>query len=119
MNSWLKRNSTALLRWTVGLVVLLQSSWFALAASPGHGFKHMGLPEWFRPALGGSEALAALLFLVPATALVGSYFLLLIFALAILIHTLHGDPASGAGLLIYAAAVIECMVRRNEGGTDS
>ncbi|HXW18791.1 MAG TPA: DoxX family protein [Candidatus Acidoferrales bacterium] len=114
MNSWLSRNSIALLRWTVGLVVLLQSSWLAFAPSAAHSFSKSGFPAWVRPMISGPEILAALLFLIPATNLVGSYFLLVIFALATLIHALHGDLPTGVNLLIYAAAVLVCMAHREK-----
>ena len=92
------------LRWTVGLVVLYQSGRFVLSHGPIHG----GLPLWIRPVLGGPEILAAVLFLVPPTRTVGGYLLLVIFALAIVIHVLHGDYDVSV-LLLYAAAVLATM----------
>ena len=67
-------------------------------------FAKSGLPHLIRPILGGAEIIAALLFLVPPTRTIGGYALLVIFALAALIHILHGQPDVGA-LVIYAAAV--------------
>lgn len=60
--------------------------------------------------MGGGEILAAVLFLVPYTARAGSYLLLVIFALAAVVHVLHGQYNVG-GLVVYAAAVIVCMTR--------
>jgi DoxX-like family len=117
MNPWLTKHSTALLRWTFGVVVLLHSIWFAAAPAAGHGFSHFGLPAWVRPALGSTEALGALLLLVPAASVAGGFLLLVIFALAILIHLLHGDAASTGGLFVYVAVVLECMSRRKHDGT--
>jgi hypothetical protein len=41
--------------------------------------------------------------------LVGGYWLLIIFALAILIHTLHGDFSGMETLIVYGAAVMVSM----------
>ncbi len=79
MNARLANLSIPLLRWTLGLVVIIESSQFAFSASAAHFFAKAGLPSWLRPALGGSEILAAILFLVPFTALLGGYLLLVIF----------------------------------------
>jgi hypothetical protein len=108
MNTRLKSSSIPLLRWTLGLVVLLESCQFVFSASAAHFLAKVGLPLWIQPALGGAEIVAAVLFLVPFTALVGSYLLLLIFALAALVHILHGQYEVG-GLVVYAAAVFACM----------
>jgi hypothetical protein len=62
------------------------------------------MPQLIRPVLGGAEIFAALLFLVPPARTIGGYALLVIFALAALIHILHGQTDVG-GLVVYAAAV--------------
>lgn len=69
------------------------------------------MPSWVQPILGGAEVIAAVLFLVPYTARAGSYLLLVIFALAAVVHILHGQFNVG-GLIVYAAAVIVCMARQ-------
>ena len=71
------------------------------------------MPQWIRPVLGGSEIVAVLLFLTPAASLVGGYLLLLIFAIAVVFHFLHGDVDVG-GLLVYGMAVLACMTHRNK-----
>ena len=108
MNTRLKNFSIPLLRWTLGLVVLLESCQFAFSNSAAHFLAKAGLPSWFRPVLGGAEIIAAVLFLLPWTALLGSYILLVIFALAALVHVLHGQFDVG-GLVVYATAVLVCM----------
>jgi len=108
MNPRGKRLAILGLRWAVGLVVLVESVQFTFSASAAHFFAQTGLPQWIRPALGGSEIIAALLFLVPAASLIGSYLLLFIFAIAILLHFLHGEYDVGA-LIVYGAAVAVCM----------
>jgi uncharacterized membrane protein YphA (DoxX/SURF4 family) len=108
MNTRLKHFSIPLLRWTLGLVVLLESFQFVFSNSAAHFLAKAGLPPWIQPVLGGAEIIAAVLFLVPFTALVGSYLLLVIFALAALVHILHGQYEVG-GLLVYAVAVLVCI----------
>lgn len=68
----------------------------------------MGLPDWFALALGGAEVVAAVLFLMAKTARLGGIALLVIFAVAVTIHVLHGQWDVG-GLLVYGAAVIACL----------
>jgi len=108
MNARLANFSIPLLRWILGLVVTLESCQFVLSTSAAHFLAKAGLPSWIRPILGGSEIIAAVLFLVPLTTQLGSCLLLIIFALAALLHFLHGQYDVG-GLVVYAAAVIVCM----------
>jgi len=116
MNLHAEKTAIPALRWTLGLVLLVQSYQFAFSSS-AHHFAGGVLPPWLPLALGGSEIIAALLFLLPATTIVGGYLLLAIFALAILIHSLHGDFQVG-GLLVYAAAVFVCMAQRSRETTE-
>jgi|HubBroStandDraft_1064217.scaffolds.fasta_scaffold164067_3 hypothetical protein len=118
MNNPLTRFAIPLLRWTVGLVVMLESLEFVFSNSVAHFLDKAGLPSWVRPVLGGSEIIAAALFLVPFTAVVGGYLLLVIFAIAALIHFLHGQFNVGA-LVVYAAAVIVCVVYQNSGTAEA
>lgn len=96
------------LRWTVGIVVLFESIHFTFSPSSVRHLSRMGLPGWIRFGLGGAEAVAALLFLFSASWTVGSYALLVIFAIAIVIHLLHGDFDIG-GLAVYGMAVLVAM----------
>ena len=98
------RNAICILYWSVGLVVLIESCLFVFSASRGHAFAKSGMPQLIRPILGGSEIIAALIFLIPPARTVGGYALLVIFAVAGLIHILHGQLDVG-GLIVYAAAV--------------
>jgi len=93
-----------ILRWTVGLVVLVESCVLAFGANRIHSFARTGLPHWVRPALAWPEIAGAILFLIPATSAAGTRLLLCIFFLAVLLHLLHGQHDIGA-LLVYAAAV--------------
>ncbi len=108
MNTRLRHFPIPLLRWTLGLVVLLESFQFVFSTSAAHFLAKAGLPSWIQPVLGGAEIIAALLFLVPFTAVVGGYLLLVIFAIAALVHILHGQYEVG-GLLVYAVSVLVCL----------
>jgi hypothetical protein len=113
MSQQLKKFAISGLRWTLGVVVLLESAHFTLSPSAVHHFAKTGLPQWIRPALGGSEIIAVLLFLVPAASLVGGYLLLFIFAIAVVTHFLHGEFDVGS-LIVYGMAIIVCMTHRNK-----
>lgn len=108
MNARLTNFSVPLLRWTLGLVVTVESCQFVFSTSAAHFLAKAGLPSWIQPVLGGAEILAAVLFLVPLTIAIGGYLLLIIFAFAILLHILHGQYQVG-GLVVYAAVVIVCI----------
>lgn len=111
MNAQLTRYSIPLLRWTLGLVVILESCQFVLSASADHFLAKAGLPWWIRPVLGGAEIVAAILFLVPVTTLIGGYALLVVFGMAALVHLLHGQFGV-EGLVLYAVAVLVCITYR-------
>ena len=108
-----KSLSIVILRWVVGVVVLVQSLHFTLARSAAQHASFFGLAEWHRYALGGSEIIGALLFLIPAGTLVGGTLLLVIFAIAALIHFHHGQFDVQI-LIVYAAAVFACLANRNK-----
>lgn len=112
MNATRTGFAVPLLRWILALVVIEQSCLFAFSPSVAVFFARTGLPLWVRPALGISEAVAALLFLLPVTAVGGGYLLLFIFAVAAVLHILHGQFDVG-GLLVYAAAVLVCMTKQS------
>jgi hypothetical protein len=112
MNIDRRRVALLILQWTVGLVVLWQSFRFALAALAGRNFDHLRLPSSVAFVIGATENLAAALFLIPKLQRVGGYALLAIFAIACLIHGLHGEFE--AALLVYAAAVVACLATRSD-----
>ena len=85
--------------WTVGTVLLylsVKTMHAGLQAGSGHD-PHLIL-------IGGFEAFAALLFLIPRTLRIGAFGLLMVFAVVFLIHALQlqlrGD------VLVYAAVVL-------------
>jgi ABC-type molybdate transport system permease subunit len=67
-----------------------------------------------RIVLAGAEILAAVLFVIPPSEKIGGFLLLIIFGLAVVIHTLHGDFGGMEVLLVYAAAVFACLAFRTE-----
>ncbi len=86
---------------------------FHLAFSKLHVSGHSGTLAGVRLVLSGSEIIAAILFLVPLTTVVAGYVLLAIFALAIIIHTVHGDFAGMETLIVYGSAVLVSLAHRN------
>jgi uncharacterized membrane protein YhdT len=113
MTTQVSKNALRALYWSLGLVVLLQSCLLAFAPAGKRAFGHIGLPDWIRMVLAGSEILAAVLFLIPRAMVVGGYLLLAIFGVAMLIHVLHGQWEVG-GLVIYAMAVLVILSERND-----
>jgi hypothetical protein len=73
-----------------------------------------GGPEHHVAILAGLEALAALLFLLPGTLRVGGVGLLLVFAVAIVVHALRGEFPGP--LLIYAAGTALVMAHGSAWG---
>src|ERR1700734_4168540 len=63
MNPRLKTLAIPVLRWVLALVLLLESAHFAISPAAARQLAAIGLPQCTAPALGGSEAVAALLFL--------------------------------------------------------
>ena len=90
---------------TVGIVVLLEAVLTFYAAHSLHGAGHSGALIAIRMVLSFCEAVAALLFLIPATSVAGGLALLVIFGLAITIHALHGDLRGLEILVLYGVAV--------------
>jgi hypothetical protein len=95
----------------VGVVVLIESLIFALSPASAAAFAHTGLPHLLRPVLGWVEAVAAILFLIPRTVIVGGWSLLVVFVVAVFVHVLHGEYNVGS-LVVLAAAVFAVMAHR-------
>jgi hypothetical protein len=109
MRQTLNRVAIPVLQWVVGLVVLLESyRTLRFGISAMHQAQSHGIHPVILIALAAPEMIAAVLFLFPKTLIVGSYALLVIFALAVLVHILHGQ-LNFEVLLVYAAAVIVVM----------
>jgi hypothetical protein len=111
MNEQLRSLAVPGLRWCVGLIVLWQSTRFAFGTAAMRALAETGLPAWIRPALGGIEIVAAVLFLVPVTTVVGGYALLVVFFFAAVLHLLHGWYDISA-LVLYAMAVLVSLAHQ-------
>lgn len=112
MNALLKRLAVPALRWTLGLTVFRESVHFTSSHSVAKDFARHGLPGWLHLGLGGGEALAALVFLIPPMEIIGGFALLGFFAIALALHFMRREYA--AELVIYAMAVLVCMSSRDD-----
>jgi DoxX-like family len=99
-----KRMECALtgLRWTLGIVVLVEAALFVLPGAR-HDFARTHMPDILRQVLGWGEIAGCVLLLIPRTAIRGAWLLAGIFVLAIAVHLLHGMFNVGS-LAIYTAA---------------
>jgi hypothetical protein len=113
-----KKCAMLILQWSLGLVVLIEASIFGFSQGAAHAFQHLSLPLWIRPVVAGAEIIAALLFLIPPTAVVGGWTLLGVLVSAILIHLLHGMYAVGS-LVVFAAAALAVTIHRAGGNLDA
>ena len=105
MNKHLLRRSFNAFHLTLGAVVFLQSVIAVFQTRGAGGASHMSLGV---AVLASAEAVAALLFLLPATMKAGALSLLAIFFFALAFHGLHGELQST--LLVYAAGVFFVMM---------
>jgi uncharacterized membrane protein len=90
------------LQWTLGVVILIEAILF-LTSTARHDFARPHMPQVVRQILGWGEIIGALLLLIPQTVARGAWFLVGIFAFAIIIRLLHGAYNVG-NLVIYSAA---------------
>jgi hypothetical protein len=111
MSDHMLRRSFVSFHCVLAAVVFLQSIVTVLhtvsAGRSGHWL------VWFA----GAEAVAAVLFLVPATMRVGAIFLLLIFSVAIVLHGLQGELH--LSLVVYIAGVVLVMAHGSAFGRRS
>jgi hypothetical protein len=99
-----KRTKIALagLQWALGLVILIEAILFVMPRAR-HDFAGTHMPDMIRLLLGWGEIIGSVLLLIPRTAVRGGWLLVGIFALAIVVHLLHGIFNVG-NLVIYTAA---------------
>lgn len=95
------------LQWSLGLVLIYECSRLVFTSSSTHA--HM--PRAFVVAIAAVELLGAILFLIPPVVVVGGRILLATFAVAAIVHILHGQPDVGY-LVIYAMAVLTITTER-------
>ena len=98
----------SVLRWALGIVILIEAVMFVLP-SAAHDFARTHMPGFVRMVLGFGEIAGCILLLIPQTAIRGAWLLLAVFVMAILIHLLHGMYGIG-NLVIYAAAAFAIAV---------
>ncbi len=97
---WMRTALTPL-RWTLGLVILIEAIMFVMTPAR-HDFARTHVPDIIRLILGWGEIIGAVLLLIPRTAIRGGWVLIAIFVLAIIVHLLHGMFNVG-NLVIYTA----------------
>lgn len=105
MNERRRRRALDALRWTLALVVSVQAVMFLYGSRADADQRGHSIPSALRLALGGSEVVAALLFLLPQTFAVGGWLLIAVFGGAMAVHLAHGQFEVGA-LLVYITAVM-------------
>jgi hypothetical protein len=104
-----------ILQWAIGVIVFVESCMtFRGAVTDIRAAEHIRHLELARLFISGCEAIAAVLFLIPATLRAGSWALMVIFAWAILVHSLHGYLHE-LPLVIYGAGVFAVMTFRTKG----
>ncbi len=104
MNSKSFRSTFVAFHITLGVVIFLQSIATVLQASSGHV---AGAMRSHLTLLAIAEAIAAVLFVLPKTARAGGGVLLIVFAIALIVHGIRGELA----LLVYAAGVVLVMIQ--------
>jgi hypothetical protein len=90
------------LRWTLGVVILIEAALFLMPGAR-HDFFRTHMPDVLRLLLGWGEIIGSVLLLMPRTAARGAWILIGAFVLAMIVHLLHGMPNVGT-LAIYTAA---------------
>jgi len=96
------RIALIVLRWALGMVILIEAILFVVP-SAARGFAATHMPGFIRLVLGWGGILGCVLLLIPRTTIRGAWLLLAVFVFAIMIHLLHGAYNVG-NLVIYAAA---------------
>lgn len=100
-----------ILRFTLGIVVLIQAVMFVLP-SAAHEFSRTHMPGLVRMILGWGEIVGCVLMLIPKMAIRGAWILFAVFVMAVLVHLLHGQYEVG-NVLIYAAAALAVALGGN------
>ena len=107
LNLWIRA-----LHLIVGGVALIQAAVFLSALYGGESSSHQSPLFWAQVVLASLEVVAALLFLIPRTFVLGVWALLAVFLFAAALHVAHGEFNIGA-LLVYAVAVVVVKTYRD------
>lgn len=104
-----------ILQWVIGVIVFVESCITfresIVDLRVAEHIRHLMLVRLFTS---GLEAVAAVLFLIPGTLKIGSWALIVIFAWAILVHSLHGYMHE-LPLAIYGAGVYAVLSWKTPG----
>src|SRR5580704_2094014 len=111
MSSTQAKCALTVLRWSLGIVILIEAVMFVLP-SAAHDFARTHMPGFVRLVVGFGEILGCVLLMIPRTAVRGAWLLLAVFVMAILLHLLHGLYGIG-NLVIYAAAAFAIAVGKS------
>jgi len=104
MKTQVSKPALLALQWSVGVVLFIEAALLAHSKAEIHFQGHPGIHHWILLALAWAEMLACIIFVIPRTMKQGATLLLIVLALASLVHMLHGSFEIG-GLIIFAAAV--------------
>ena len=107
-----KQIALMVLRWSLGLVILIEAIIFVMP-SARHDFARSHMPDVLRFVLGWGEITGSVLLLVPRTSVRGAWILVSVFVFAIIIHALHGMYNVG-NLVIYTAAAWAIAVSKGD-----
>ncbi len=107
MKSISERVAFFLFHYTLGVVVLIESVRTFLGASSLHASNPLGS---HLSLLAACEGVAAILFMIPRTMKIGSWLLLFVFLIAVIVH----GVAHELSLLVFAAGVV--LVNTRGGG---
>jgi hypothetical protein len=102
-----RASSLVVLRVVFAVVLAILSITTLLHHLPGAHTGHLGL---IFAAIALAELVGALLLLVPRTVAIGAATLLVVFAVAVAVHLLHGEWSVGP--LVIDAAVAQVFLRR-------
>jgi uncharacterized membrane protein YphA (DoxX/SURF4 family) len=104
MKTSVSKTALLALQWAVGVVLCIEAARLAFSQTEIHFSGNPGIHRWVLLTLAWSEMLACIMLLIPRTVKRGATLLLVVLALAALVHMLHGSFEIG-GLIIFAAAV--------------
>jgi hypothetical protein len=104
MKTQVSKTALLALQWSVGAVLFIEAALLAYSSTQIHFQGDAGIHHGVLLALAWAEMLACVMFLIPSTMKLGARLLIIVLALAALVHMLHGSFEIG-GLLIFAAAV--------------
>ena len=104
------KTALAGLQWVLGLVILIEAILFVML-SGRHDFAGTHMPNMIRLLLGWGEIIGSVLLLIRRTAVRGGWLLVGIFALAIVVHLLHGIFNVGVSRHLHCRGLYDCVCK--------